>query len=118
MHPNATSCIGVGYPGGKCRTESTYVENGNNLNSVLLAPYAKGAFPSADTSITSDYYGDGSLTITGAFYTYNNPSYNPDGGGIGLIVIGGGQCPLISGTTPGATNSSADGHRLCRYVIN
>lgn len=117
-HPDATSCIGTGYPGGKCRTENSYVENGNNFNSVLLAPYNRGSFPSADTTVTSNYYGDGSLYITGAFYTFQNPSYNSNGGGIGLIVIGGQQCPTIGGATIGSSTTGADGHRLCRYAIN
>jgi prepilin-type N-terminal cleavage/methylation domain-containing protein len=117
-HPDANSCIGVGYPGGRCRTESPYVENGNNLNTSLLAPYLKGTPPSPDVTVTTNYYGDNSLNITGAFYTYNNPSYNSSGGGIGLIVIGGGSCPDVTGLSIASSSTAADGHRLCRYIVN
>jgi prepilin-type N-terminal cleavage/methylation domain-containing protein len=117
-HPSASSCIGVGYPGGRCRSDGNYVENGNNLNTSLLAPYLKNTPPSPDTTVTSNYYGDNTLTITGAFYNYNDPSYNSNGGGIGLIVIGGGNCPAITGLSIGSSSTAADGHRLCRYIVN
>ena len=114
-HPNAESCLGTGYPGGVCRNDSpVYIENGNNFNSVLLAPYLKGATPTP-ALVPSAY--NSTLTITGVFYTYGNTSYNAAGGGLGVIILGGSSCPSLGGTTVTSQTPTTDGNQLCRYAI-
>jgi len=116
-HPQVTSCLGIGYSGGACRSDNTtaWTENGGNLNTVLLAPYLKGASPTP-ALIPTAY--NSSLTITGAFYDYANSAYNPSGGGLGVIMVGTTQCPSISGTTYSSGTASTDGNFLCRYRVN
>ena len=89
-HPQVRSCLGAGYPGGVCRSDGiSWAEDGGSLNSVLLSPYLKGQ-PPTPALINSDY--NGTLVITGAFYDYANVSYNQNGGGIGVIITGNGNC--------------------------
>ena len=115
-HPDAVSCLGVGYSGGVCRNDSSaWAENGNNFNTVILAPYFKGSAPTP-ALVPSAY--NASLTITGAFYTYNSAAYNPSGGGVGVIILGTTDCPPISGTTYTTKTATTDGNVLCRYAIS
>lgn len=114
-HPVAVSCLGTGYSGGVCRNDSSaYAENGSNFNTVMLAPYFKGSVPTP-TQKPSAY--NGTLIITGAFYTYQDASYNATGGGVGVIILGTTQCPSISGTSSISQTPTTDGNVLCRYAI-
>ena len=114
-HPVATSCLGVGYSGGFCRDDNPiYAENGNNFNTVLLAPYLNGATPTP-AQVTSQY--NASIAMTGAYYIYGSASYNPTGGGIGAIILGTSNCPVISGISIVTSTSTLDGNVLCRYAI-
>ncbi len=115
-HPQiSSSCLGVGYTGGQCRSD-TWLENGNGLNTVYLANYLKGTPPTPD--LTQMQY-NATLTVSGAWYAYANGSYNATGGGVGAMLLGSGACPDIAGTTTGSMTSTEDGKgRLCRYAIN
>jgi prepilin-type N-terminal cleavage/methylation domain-containing protein len=115
IHPQVSSCLGVGYTNGKCRTDNNWVENGNNFNTAILEPYLKGATP---TPALVPVAFNSSLTITGAFYVYNDVSYNSSGGGIGAITLGTAPCPAVSGLGYVSSATTIDGNMFCRYKVN
>lgn len=114
-HPQVTDvCLGTGYPGGQCR--GGWSEDGSGINSVYLANYLKGKAPTPD--MTPMVYSTG-MTFSGAWYTYGNGSYNASGGGLGVMILGSGACPSITGTSYISTTATSDGQgRLCRYTVN
>lgn len=115
--PVSSACLGVGYVGGQCRSDG-WLENGNSLNTTYLAKYLKGSPPTPD--LTQMSY-NSTLAVSGAWYAYNNSSYNATGGGVGVMILGTDACPSIAGASPSASGSTLteDGKgRLCRYAIN
>lgn len=116
-HPQVVDvCLGEGYAGGQCRPG--YQEDGSDINSVHLAKYLKGDPPKPDMTVLQY---NSTLAMAGVWYTYGSATYNSSGGGLGVVILGTGNCPSITGTSPSASGSTLteDGKgRLCRYAIN
>lgn len=114
-HPDIHSvCLGTGYPGGECR--AGWGES-STFNETMLGNYMKGTPPAPD--YTEMYYSAGLPSVQGAWYDYQSGSYNPTGGGIGVMLLGDDDCPSISGTSYVSRTATEDGKgQLCRYAIN
>lgn len=116
-YPDVSSCLGVGYTGARCHSgDPSYVENGGNLNTVLLTKYLSGKIPIPDTKQLAY------TTVTnlaGAFYNKNNGSYNPTGGGIGFAQVGVTTCPVVGGTRFLSSSAFQDGSGVwCRVALD
>lgn len=117
QHPDATSCLGLGYVEARCHGGSAlYVEDGGGLNTGFLSPYLQGKVPIPNTArvpYTSTMY------LAGAFYNYNVAGYNTAGGGIGFAQIGVTSCPSVGGTRFVSSTLFEDGSGLwCRVAID
>lgn len=116
-YPAVSSCLGLGYAGGRCHSgDASYIENGGNLNTILLVNYLSGKVPIPNTqglAYTS------TTTLAGAFYNKNNASYNPTGGGMGFGQVEVTSCPSIGGTSHISSSMFQDGSGIwCRIALD
>jgi prepilin-type N-terminal cleavage/methylation domain-containing protein len=117
QYPPATSCLGVGYPSGRCHSGGAYVENQGNLNTTYLAQYF-GSSPPTPALNLGQY--DSSTQLGGAVYVWSNAAYGgTNNGGIGLYQQGSTACPSIGNLALKTTTPYSDGSGAwCRYAMD